>query len=181
MKPATPGPMYDSGGASGVTKENTLMPAAVSQAGTNAAMPSSGTTRCDSQLNPAPRRAKKPRHEAFIRMSIATSTITRPVATMEKATSGPYPRPSPSVTATVITKATRTLLTGDRCRGLTIARNRGNAPIRPIAYAVRLDTFTPALALATVELTIARNTKNQNRPYSERARPSQDAVPVNDA
>ena len=61
-------------------------------------------------------------------------------------------------------KATRTLLTGDRYIGLTIARKRGNAPIRPIAYAVRLDTFTPALALAMVELTMARNTKNQNRP-----------------
>ena len=55
-------------------------------------------------------------------------------------------------------------MTGDRCLGLTIARKRGNAPIRPIAYAVRLDTFTPALALAMVELTMARNTKNQNRP-----------------
>ena len=86
------------------------------------------------------------------------------MATIAKATVGPYPRPSPSVTATVMTKATRTLLTGDRCLGLTIARKRGNAPIRPIAYAVRLDTFTPALALAMVELTMARNTKNQNRP-----------------
>ena len=86
------------------------------------------------------------------------------MATIAKATVGSYPRPSPSVTATVMTKATRTLLTGDRCRGLTIARKRGNAPIRPIAYAVRLDTFTPALALAMVELTMARNTKNQNRP-----------------
>ena len=45
------------------------MPAAVSQAGTNAAMPSTGMTRCDSQLKPAmPRRAKNPRHAAFIRM-----------------------------------------------------------------------------------------------------------------
>jgi hypothetical protein len=59
-----------------------------------------------------------------------------------------------------------------------MARNRGNAPTRPIAYAVRLDTFTPALALAMVELTMARNTKNQKSPYSERARPSQDALPV---
>ena len=61
---------------------------------------------------------------------------------------------------------------------MTWARKRGNAPIRPIAYAVRLDTFTPALALAMVEFTMARNTKNQNSPYSDRARPSQDAAPV---
>jgi hypothetical protein len=61
-----------------------------------------------------------------------------------------YFRPSASVTATVMTKATRTLYTGDVWRGLTIARKRGNAPIRPIAYAVLVDTFTPALALAMV-------------------------------
>src|SRR5579862_5982330 len=109
---------------------------------------------------------------------MATSTITRPVATIENATVGPYPRPRPSVTATVMTKATRTLLTGDRCRWLTAARKRGKAPIRPMAYAVLVDTFTPALALAIVEFTMARNTKNQNSPYSERARPSQDALPV---
>ena len=33
-----------------------------------------------------------------------------------------------------------------------------------MAYAVRLDTFTPALAFAMVELTMARNTKNQKMP-----------------
>jgi hypothetical protein len=43
---------------------------------------------------------------------------------------------------------------------------------------VRLATFTPALALATVELTIARNTKNQNAPKSDRASPSHDAAPL---
>src|SRR5580700_6274011 len=109
---------------------------------------------------------------------MATITITRPVPTIANATVGSYLRPSPSVTATVMTKATRTLLTGDRCLGLTMARARGNAPIRPIAYAVRVETFTPALALAMVELTMARNTKNQNSPYRERARPTQDALPV---
>jgi hypothetical protein len=36
--------------------------------------------------------------------------------------------------------------------------------MRPIAYAVRVETFTPALALATVELTMARNTSTQNSP-----------------
>src|SRR5580693_4974645 len=100
--------------------------------------------------------------------------MTRPVPTIANATVGVYLRPSASVTAMVMTKATRTLLTGDLCRGLMVARNRGNAPIRPIAYAVLLETFTPALALAMVELTIARNTKNQNRPYSDLASPSQD-------
>src|SRR5580658_7719751 len=109
---------------------------------------------------------------------MATSTMTRHVPTMAKATVGLYFRPSPSVTATVMTKATSTLLTGDRCLWLTVARKCGNAPIRPIAYAVLVETFTPALALAMVELTMARNTKNQNSPYSDRARPTQDAWPV---
>src|ERR1700722_8538894 len=104
--------------------------------------------------------------------------MTRPVPTMAKATVGPYPRPSPSVTPMVMTNATSTLQTGDRCLALTMARKCGNAPIRPIAYEVRDDTLTPALALAMVELTMARNTKNQNSPYSERARPSHDALPV---
>src|SRR5579863_10570170 len=97
---------------------------------------------------------------------------------MANASVGLYFRPRPSVTATVMMKATRTLLTGDRCRRLTAARKRGKAPIRPIAYAVLVETFTPALALAMVELTMARNTKNQNSPYSDRARPTQDALPV---
>ena len=68
--------------------------------------------------------------------------------------------------------------TGARCLPLTWARNRGNAPTRPIAYTVRLDTFTPALALAMVELTMARNTNSQKMPYSDRARPSHEAAPV---
>jgi hypothetical protein len=33
-------------------------------------------------------------------------------------------------------------------------------------------------AFAIVEFTIVRNTKNQKIPYSERARPSYDALPV---
>src|ERR1700722_11103908 len=104
--------------------------------------------------------------------------MTRPVPTMAKATVGPYPRPSPSVTAIVMTNSARTLQTEGRYFALTKARECGNAPIRPIAYEVRDDTLTPALALAMVELTMARNTKNQNSPYSERARPSHDALPV---
>jgi len=55
-------------------------------------------------------------------------------------------------------------LTGDRCLALTRARNEGNALIRPIAKDVRLDTFTPAFALAMVELTMARKTRIQNSP-----------------
>ena len=37
--------------------------------------------------------------------------------------------------------------------------------------------FTPALALAIVELTMARNTKNQKIPYRFRAMPSQEGPP----
>ena len=40
-------------------KEKTGSPAAVSQAGTNAAMPSTGTTRCSSTLNSWRRRRRK--------------------------------------------------------------------------------------------------------------------------
>ncbi len=42
---------------------------------------------------------------------------------------------------------------------------------------MRLDTFTPALAFAIVEFTMARNTKNQKSPYSARAIPTHDAAP----
>src|SRR6266702_5022934 len=68
--------------------------------------------------------------------------------------------------------------TGDLCRMLTRANRGGNALTRPMANAVRLATFTPALELATVELMIAKKTSTQNRPYSDRATPSQDALPV---
>jgi hypothetical protein len=40
--------MYDDGGVSAETKENARIPAEVSHAGTNAAMPSSGMIRCSS-------------------------------------------------------------------------------------------------------------------------------------
>src|SRR6266568_9083689 len=68
--------------------------------------------------------------------------------------------------------------TGDLCRSLTRANRGGNALTRPIANAVRLATFTPALELATVELTIAKKTNTQNRPYSALATPTQEAAPV---
>jgi hypothetical protein len=73
MNPATPGPMYDDGAVSGATKENTRIPAEVSQAGTNAAMPASGMIRCSSgfQRLPAPRRdgeAKYPMQAALTTM-----------------------------------------------------------------------------------------------------------------
>ena len=68
--------------------------------------------------------------------------------------------------------------TGDRCRSLTCANAGGNARTRPIANAVRLATFTPALELASVELMIAKKTSTQNRPYSALATPSQEALPV---
>jgi hypothetical protein len=38
--------------------------------------------------------------------------------------------------------------------------------------------LTPAFAFAIVEFTMARNTKNQNSPYSVRAIPSQEADPA---
>src|SRR6516165_7900487 len=70
MNPATPGAMYDAGGVSGATKENARIPAAVSQAGTNAAIPASGMIRCSSgfQRRPGPRlaeEAKYPMQAAF--------------------------------------------------------------------------------------------------------------------
>src|SRR6266705_4993695 len=68
--------------------------------------------------------------------------------------------------------------TGDLCRSLTRANRGGNALTRPMANAVRLATFTPALELATVELMIAKKTSTQNRPYNVLATPSQDALPV---
>ena len=81
------------------------------------------------------------------------------------------------MTATVRTNVVTMAVTGERCRGCTRASACGKAPIRPMAKPVLLATFTPALAFAIVELTMARNTKNQNSPYSERARPSHDPEP----
>ncbi len=49
--------------------------------------------------------------------------------------------------------------------------------MRPIANAVRLDTFTPAFALAMVEFTMARKIRIQNSPYNDRAIPSHDDAP----
>ena len=53
---------------------------------------------------------------------------------------------------------------GERCRVDSRASAYGKAPIRPMANAVRLDTFTPAFALAMVEFTIARKTSTQKPP-----------------
>src|SRR6266851_4731347 len=93
MNPATPGPMYDDGGVSGATKENARIPAAVSQAGTNAAIAASGMIRCSSgfQRRPAPRlaeEAKYPMQAALATMYTATMTITIPVPTIANALTG---------------------------------------------------------------------------------------------
>jgi hypothetical protein len=64
---------------------------------------------------------------------MAASTMTSPVPTMANATSGVYPRPSPSVTATVTRNDTRMATNGELCRWCTRAKKCGNAPIRPIA------------------------------------------------
>ena len=61
--------------------------------------------------------------------------------------------------------------------GCTLASAAGKTWMRPIANDIRDAMFTPALALAIVELTIARKTKNQNSPYRLRAMPSQEALP----
>src|SRR6266481_4153938 len=82
------------------------------------------------------------------------------------------------MTARLITLPVATATTGDRCRALTWASADGKAPIRPMANEVRLATLTPALELASVELTIAKKTSTQNSPYRARATPSQDALPV---
>src|SRR5215472_2113125 len=68
--------------------------------------------------------------------------------------------------------------TGDRCLSLTRARPVGNAWTLPIANAVRLATFTPALEFASVELMIAKKTNTQNKPYKALATPTQEAAPV---
>ena len=74
-----------------------------------------------------------------------------------------------------VTASTETY--GARCRNPNRASAYGKAPMRPIAYAVRVETLTPAFAFAMVELTMARKTSTQNSPYSERAMPSQESAP----
>src|SRR5579864_7893676 len=93
MNPATPGPIYDDGAVSGDTKENARIPAEVSQAGTNAAIPASGMIRCSSGFHrrPGPKEprreaeAKYPMHAALTTMYTATRTITIPVPTIANA------------------------------------------------------------------------------------------------
>src|SRR5580693_9448762 len=100
-----------------------------------------------------------------------------PVPVIANPFTGLYARPRPSSTATVATNDKTIASTGERCLGCTRASAAGNAWMRPIANDIRDAMFTPALAFAIVELTIARKTKNQNSPYSERAIPSQEAAP----
>jgi hypothetical protein len=92
MNPATPGAMYEAGAVSGPTKENTRIPAAVSHAGTNAAIPSSGMIRCSSGFQRRPPRrdaeAKYPMQAALHTMYTATRTSTIPVPTMANALVG---------------------------------------------------------------------------------------------
>src|ERR1700742_758542 len=100
-----------------------------------------------------------------------------PVPVIANPFTGLYVSPRPSRTATVSTNEAKIASTGERCRGCTRASAAGNAWMRPIANDIREAMFTPALALAIVELTIARKTKNQNSPYRFRAMPSQELTP----
>src|SRR5262245_48135390 len=103
--------------------------------------------------------------------------MTMPVPMIWNATSGLYasPRPSDATSVTAVTARIDTY--GARWRNAMRANWYGKTPIRPIAKAVRVETFTPALALAIVEFTMARNTRTQNSPYRSRATPSQDEAP----
>src|ERR1700749_1926775 len=100
-----------------------------------------------------------------------------PVPVIANPFTGLYASPRPSSTATVSTNDKMIASTGERCRGCTRASAAGNAWMRPIANDIREAMFPPALALAIVELTIARKTKNQKIPYRLRARPSHDEAP----
>src|SRR5690349_4793226 len=100
-----------------------------------------------------------------------------PVPTNENAVPGVYGKPRPSATAIVATVTASTDTYGARWRNPRRANAYGKTPMRPIAYAVRVETLTPAFAFATVEFTIARKTRIQNSPYSERAMPSQESAP----
>src|SRR5215470_16211022 len=92
----------------------------------------------------------------FVTMYMATSRMTSAVATMPNAATGSYPKPSPYEIARVAAVTATMATTGERCRVDSRASAYGNAPIRPMANAVRLATLTPAFELAMVEFTIAR-------------------------
>src|SRR5689334_18801710 len=100
-----------------------------------------------------------------------------PVPTTPNAVVGVYANPSPNATTMVAALTASTDTYGARCRKPSRANAYGKTPMRPIAYEVRVETFTPAFAFATVELTIARKTRIQNSPYSVRAMPSQESLP----
>src|ERR1035441_8884633 len=109
---------------------------------------------------------------------MATSRTTMPVPTMEKASNGLKWRPSPTDTPTETTKAVRRPHWGVRWLWCTVEKKRGNAPMRPMAKAVRVEAVTPALELAMVEFTIARKTNSQKIPYDAVAMPCQDEAPA---
>src|ERR1700694_6038791 len=117
-------------------------------------------------------------HARSQRMYTPTMISTMIVATKTKAVTGSYLKPRISGTARPITHCTSTATYGDLKRGWTAPRKRGSTRMRAKAYAMRVETFEPALELAIVELTIAKNTNTKKMPYEAFASPSHEAAPA---
>src|SRR6186997_1491587 len=118
----------------------------------------------------------------FRTMYIGTKNTVSVVASSANAVIGSYWKPSHSETPIPTTNWQTVATDGDRYRGCTVASDRGSRRIRPNEYHVLVAAFDPALALAIVELMIARNTsRNPMPPHAERPRfshPSPNVISV---
>src|ERR1019366_484184 len=111
-------------------------------------------------------------HARLVTAYTRTTRTTRPVATMPKASVGPYFHPSSKPMASPRINWTINAFWGERWRAFNFANDFGNAPARPKAKAVRVNTLVPAMALAKVELMMAKSTRAQKTIDTELARPS---------
>src|SRR6476659_7677022 len=104
-------------------------------------------------------------------MYIGTKNTVSVVASSANAVIGSYWNPSHSETP-IPTQSCATVATdGERWVGCTRASDDGSRRMRPSAYHVRVAAFDPALAVAMVEFTMARNTsRNPTPPHAARPR-----------
>src|SRR5665213_3126125 len=91
-------------------------------------------------------------HARLVTAYTRTTRTTRPVATMPKASVGPYFHPSSKPMASPRINWTINAFWGERWRAFNFANDCGNAPARPKAKAVRVKASQPGLALLTAEL-----------------------------
>src|SRR5438105_5874200 len=95
--------------------------------------------------------------------------MTMTVATIPKAVIGSYWNPNQNAASNPMRSCSHTAMCGERYLGWTLVRTAGSSRTRPMANHVRVAAFEPALELAIVEFTMAKNTKTQAPPHTVRA------------